>query len=113
MNDETRARLEEQIGWRLGSEKEATLAAAQIGGTAIIDISEAIQLGRDIRDALAEIDRLRAERDAILNWLIVESYTSDPKWSVRLPDGLVHWHYTREQAVDAIRRAAGLEPEGR
>ena len=173
MNDETRKRLEEQIGWRLGSEKEATLAAAQIGGTAIIDISEAIQLGRDIRAALAEIDRLsvyldnanaenrdlrtllagakeglreavdgnqelkrmvaelrdlverlrpgaalaeidrlRAERDAILNWLIVESYTSDPKWSVRLPDGLVDWYYTREQAAGAILRAAGLEPEG-
>jgi len=63
--------------------------------------------------ALAEIDRLRAERDAILNWLIVESYTSDPKWSVRLPDGLVDWYYTREQAAGAILRAAGLEPEGR
>jgi len=39
MDAETRARLEEQVRWRLGSEKEATLAAAQIGGTAIIDIS--------------------------------------------------------------------------
>ena len=108
MNDEMRKRLEAKAADDAEAADGWELAGCEAGRVARLRRQVA-----DLRTVLAEIDRLQTERDAILNWLIVESYTSDPKWSVRLPDGLVDWYYTREQAAGAILRAAGLEPEGR
>ena len=107
MNDEMRKRLEAKAADDAEAADGWELAGCEAGRVARLRRQVA-----DLRTVLAEIDRLQTERDAILNWLIVESYTSDPKWSVRLPDGLVDWYYTREQAAGAILRAAGLEPEG-
>jgi hypothetical protein len=88
------------------------------------------ELVRRLADSKAEIERLRAERDALLSHCIDEAapkgklrdkgYTHQvfDGWAVSRPGAadedavpVMSCHHSRAEAVAAFRRAAGLGPE--
>ena len=77
-------------------------------------------------EALAEINRLRAERDAIAEAAIIEGWQriGEGEWDENDPDVVKRYFEVRighrcqeadthKAALAIVRRAAGLEPEGR
>lgn len=62
----------------------------------------------------AECERLRAEVAKLIGWCIKEhtGYAPDYPFTVRTPDGPYGYGFaTRDSAVAAVRKAAGLEPQ--
>jgi hypothetical protein len=66
----------------------------------------------EVRALLDEAGRLRAERDKLIAACVAETWRGpDHGWEWRLR-AMGDFERTREDAVAAVRRAAGLGPEG-
>ena len=121
MNDEMRKRLEAKAADDAEAADGWELAGCEAGRVARLRRQVA-----DLRTVLAEIDRLRAERDAIAEAAIIEGWQriGEGEWDENDPDVVKRYFEVRighrcqeadthKAALAIVRRAAGLEPEGR